>query len=128
MVGRFLALEGAAGTADECATSAGRVFDKLHAQLNPLIGASGVRALLVRSARLVHSEYSFLDVGSLEGAVKLRECLRAQNATDAEGAAVALFGTFIALIATFIGERLTTQALRGAWGTMAETASTGNST
>lgn len=105
--------------------SAGRVFDKFHAQLDPLIGAAGVRALLMRSAKLVQSEYSFLDIGSLEGSVKLRECLRAQKAADARGAAVALCGTFIALVATFIGERLTTHALRGAWGTIDETAPTG---
>lgn len=125
MVVRLLVLEGAAGTADEWATAAGRVLDKFHAQLDPLLGTDGVRALLGRSAKLVQREFPFLDGSSLEGSVKLYECLRAQDLADARQSAVALFGTFIALMATFIGERLTTQALRGAWGTIEETVPTG---
>ena len=34
---RLLALEGAAGSAAECATAAGRVYDKLHAHMAPLV-------------------------------------------------------------------------------------------
>jgi hypothetical protein len=118
---RLLAREGAVGGADECATAAGRVYDKLHAHLDVLIGASGVQALLVRSAKLTHSEFSFIEVSLLESSTKLREGLQAQKAADATESAVALFGTFFTLITTFIGERLTTQALRSAWPTIEET-------
>jgi hypothetical protein len=122
---RLLAHEGAAGSADECATAAGRVFDKLHAQLAPLVGAAGVHSLFVRSARLVQGEFAFLaevSIFEFESSTKLRECLQAQDPAIATEAATALFGTFFALIMTFIGDRLTTQALRRAWPRIEETA------
>ena len=53
---------------------------------------------------------------------KLRACLGGQDPTVAMGAAVALVATFFALITTFIGERLTTQALRSAWPHIDQTA------
>ena len=53
---------------------------------------------------------------------KLRSCLEGQAPAVAMEAAVALFARFFALITTFIGERLTTQALRSAWPHIDETA------
>jgi circadian clock protein KaiC len=58
--------EGAAGSAGECATAAGGVYDKLHAHLDPLLGAAGVQALLVRSAKLTQRQFSFLEVAVVE--------------------------------------------------------------
>lgn len=118
---RVLAHEGAAGSADEWATAAGRVYDKLHTHLDPILGAAGVQALLVRSARVAHGEFASLEVAALGDSTKLRECLQAQDAAVAAGAAVALFGNFFALITAFIGERLTGQVLRRAWPAFAET-------
>ena len=118
----LLAHEGAAASAGECATAAGRVYDKLHAQLAPLLGSAGVQALLARSVKLTQREFPFLDVAALEGATKLRERLRAQDSAVATESAVALFGTFFTLLTKFIGERLTLQALRGAWPTIEEMA------
>jgi hypothetical protein len=120
---RLLAHEGAADSADECATAAGRVYDKLHAHLDPLVGVAGVHALLARSAKLLHGEFSFLEAAILESRT-LRECLRAQDPAIATESAAALFGTFFTLITTFIGERLTTQVLRRAWPTIEETGPT----
>ena len=118
---RLLAHEGAAGSADECATAAGRVYDKLHAHLDPLVGADGVHSLFVRSAKLRQGELAFFaEVSIVEGSTKLRECLQAQDPAVAMELAVALFGTFFALITTFIGERLTTEGLRSAWPTIEE--------
>jgi hypothetical protein len=116
----LLVHEGAAGNAGEHATAAGRVYDKLHAHLAPLLGAAGVQALLVRSARLTQREFSFLDVAVVEDSTKLRERLQAQDPAVAPESAAALFATFFALVTTFIGERLTTQALRRAWPTIEE--------
>ncbi len=112
---RLLAHEGAAGGADEAATAAGRVYDKLDAHLAPLLGAAGVQALLARSAKLTQGEFSFLTVAGPDGSKKLRECLRAQDPAVATESAAALFGAFFTLLTTFIGERLTVQALRRAW-------------
>ena len=120
----MLAHEGAAGSADARATTAaGRVYDKLHAHLAPLVGAAGVQLLFVRSAKLAQGEFAcFAEVSILEGSTKLRECLQAQDPAVATESAAALFGTFFTLITTFIGERLTAQVLRSAWPTFEETA------
>ena len=117
---RLLVHEGAAGSAGECATAAGRVYDKIHAHLGPLLGAAGVQLLLVRSAKLTQPEFSFLDVAVVEDSTKLRERLQAQDPAVATESAAALFATFFALVTTFIGERLTTQVLRRAWPTIEE--------
>lgn len=120
---QLLAREGAgpSATAGEWATAAGRVYDQLHAHLDPLLGAAGVQALLVRSTQLTESEFSFLEGAILERSTTLHDCLRAQEAAVAADAAAALFGNFFALISTFIGERLTTQVLRRAWPMIEET-------
>ena len=119
---RLLAHEGAAAGADGSATAACRVYDKLQAHLCPLVGSAGVQALLVRSVKLTQADFSFLEVDVLDegSTTKLHECFQAQEPAVVTESAAALFGTFFALIATFIGERLTTQVLRGAWPTIEE--------
>ena len=121
---RLLAHEGAAGSVDKhVTTAAGRVYDQLQAHLAPLVGDAGVQLLFVRSAKLTQGEFAFLaEVPIFEGSTKLRECLQAQDPAVGTESAAALFGTFFALITTFIGERLTTQVLRRAWPTIEETA------
>ena len=105
---------------------AGRVYDKLHAHLAPLVGAAGVQALLARSAKLAQGEFACLSVAVVEDSTRLRDCLRSQDPTVAAESAAALFATFFALITVFIGERLTTQVLRTAWPTIEELARTEN--
>ena len=117
----MLVHEGAAGGADQCAKAAGQVYEKLHAHLAPLVGSAGVQALLARSVNLTHDEFSFLEVAVLEGSPKLRERLKAQDPVVAMESSATLFGTFFTLITTFIGERLTTEALRRAWPMIEET-------
>lgn len=107
--------------AGERATAAGRVYDKLHAHLSPLVGDAGVHLLFLRSAKLTQGEFARLaDVAVFEGPTKLRERLHADNPSVGTEAAAMFFGTFLALIMTFIGERLTTQLLRSAWPTITE--------
>jgi hypothetical protein len=120
---RLLAHEGAAsGSGDSAAGAAGRVYDKLHAHLAPLLGSIGVQSLFVRSAKLTPGELGALaQVSILEGSAKLRERLQAQGSVVDPESAVALFGTFLGLLTTFIGERLVTLVLRSAWPTMEET-------
>jgi hypothetical protein len=99
------------------------MYDKLHAHLAPLVGDAGVQVLFVRSAKLTRGEFARLaDCSILDGATKLRECLHARDPAVATESATVLFGTFFALITTFIGERLTTQVLRRAWPMLDETA------
>jgi hypothetical protein len=126
---QLLVLEGASpGNAEECATAAARVYDKFHAHLSPLLGSSGVQALLVRSARRVQAEFALLTDGiaMVDSSTKLHAYLGTLDPQVAAQAAEALFGTFFTLLTTFIGERLTREALRRAWPTIDETTPTEN--
>jgi hypothetical protein len=80
-----------------------------------------MEALFARSAKLAHDERAgaaeVVDMGS---ATSLAAALRALEPGDAAATTETLFATFLALIATFIGERLTLQALRRAWPTIEE--------
>jgi len=84
---------------------------------------AGVQLLFTRSAKLAQGEFTGLaEISILEGSTPLRERLQEQESPLAPESAEALFGTFFALIATFIGERLTNQMLRRAWPTIEEMA------
>ena len=50
--------------------------------------------------------------------------MQALDLSVATEAAAALFGTFLELMTTFIGERLTVLVLRSAWPTIEDTAPT----
>jgi len=64
----------------------------------------------------VRDEFPWLaEIGVVDSAAKLRASLCTREPAEAERAAEALFGTFLTLVATFVGERLTIQALRSSW-------------
>ena len=119
---RLLASEGSTGHPESCAAAAGRVYDKLDAHLAPLLGRKGVQALFARSAKL--AQIDLAPVAEMtsgdEGSTKLRAYLQPLEPALAAETAAALFGTFLDLITTFIGERLTVQVLRSAWPTIEE--------
>jgi hypothetical protein len=123
---RLLASAGDSGSsAADCAAAAWRVYEKLNARLAPLLGSVGVQALFVRSAKLTQADFpSLAEVASPEGLTKLGACLQALAPAGATEAAAALFGTFLDLMTTFIGERLTVLVLRSAWPTLEDTAPT----
>ena len=104
--------------------AAERVYDKLRIHLAPLVGAAGLQSLLVRSAKLSERDFVCLkEITIHPGSTTLQTCLQSQDPAVAADAAATLFGTFFALITTFIGERLTTQVLRRAWPSIVESAS-----
>jgi hypothetical protein len=110
-------------SAEECASAAWRVYEKLNARLAPLLGSAGVQALFVRSAKLAQTEFgSLAEIATPEGLTRLGSCLQALDPAIATEAAATLFGTFLDLITTFIGERLTVLVLRSAWPTIEDTA------
>jgi hypothetical protein len=117
---QLLSHEGASGgCSKECAAAAGRVYDKLNVRLGPLLGAAGVRALFARSAKLASRDLAAVaGVGLLESSTTLSAFLQDLEPAVAHEAAEAIFATFLSLITTFIGERLTLQALRSAWPTI----------
>jgi hypothetical protein len=113
---RLLALE----TLPDDGAAAARVFDKVRLQVTPLIGAAGFQALFARSARLAQADVAGLaglaGTGpALDQAAALRDCLRGQSPEVAGESAAFLFATLLELLATFIGDRLTDQVLRGGW-------------
>jgi hypothetical protein len=122
---RLLAAEGDSGaSADACAAAAKRVYAKLSAQLSPLLGAAGVEALFARSAKLAGAERPRIAelADGIDASTRLGACLQALAPAAASDTAALLFGTLLELIVTFIGDRLTVQALRGAWPAIEETA------
>ena len=119
---RLLASEGSTEQSVSCAAAAGRVYDKLDAHLAPLLGRAGAQALFARSAKLAQIDLASVadDTSDHEDSTKLRAYLQPLEPALAAEMAAALFGTFLGLITTFIGERLTVQALRSAWPAIEE--------
>jgi hypothetical protein len=117
MAQRLIATESGTGDGgDAYASAAARVYDKLEAQLSPLLGSLGFRTLFLRSAKLTRGEFPCLaDPSVVESPAKLSACVQTLDPDKAKETVEALFGTFFELITTFIGERLTTQVLRRAW-------------
>ena len=93
-------------------------------QLVPLLGAAGVEALFARSAKLAGAGRPCIAelADGIDASSRLRACLQALAPAAASETAAVLFGTLLELIVTFIGDRLTVQALRGAWPALGETA------
>ena len=119
----LLASEGSLpGDAESCAAAAGRIYDRLDAHLAPLLGRAGVQALLARSAKLAQTELASLAnvAGATERSTELRARLQSLEPAVAIETAAVLFGTFLELVTTFIGERLTVRVLRSAWPAIEE--------
>lgn len=125
---RLLACEGAAGAdrgdSQACAAAAERVYEKLRFHLDPLAGPLGVQAIFARSVKLVRRQFpGFAEAVAITTPAQLRECLECLDSAVVEATAAALFGTFFTLLATFIGERLTSEVLQRAWPTVERSAS-----
>jgi hypothetical protein len=111
---------GTGATAPAIAAAARRVCERFAEQLTPLIGESGVAAICARSLDLTE-----LNAGGLASVraspqgeapfALLQLSLEQQRPAAATEAAVAVLATVSELLASFIGEGLTTSLLREAW-------------
>jgi hypothetical protein len=105
--------------ARERGDAAARVHEKLLVRLSPVLGSAGVQTLFTRSVKLASVGYPALagvvSEAMEEQGAQLRDCFQRQEEVAATEAAVALFATFLGLLATFIGEGLTMKVLRAAW-------------
>jgi hypothetical protein len=130
----LLACEGGTtGSAEERAAAAVRVYARLSERLVPLIGAAGTRAIIGRSVKLARAEFACFegvavgverpDAPPMPTDHQLVAALRELEPAAASEAVAALFGTLIALLTSFIGERLVSQVLRGAFPEMDESGS-----
>jgi hypothetical protein len=118
---RMLAREAGTGAgAPAIAAAARRLCERLAEQLTPLIGDAGVAAICARSLHLTQrSVRELAPVGaSAQGEAPfalLQLSLEQQEPAAATEAAVAVLATASELLASFIGESLTTRLLREAW-------------
>ncbi len=103
----------------EILAAAGRSSDRLARYLESLIGAAGARALLQRSVALTRREHPRLaEVLPRAGTPLQSECLAVaerQGSGVVMESSVALLVTFVNLLVSFIGERLTVQVLCHVW-------------
>jgi hypothetical protein len=118
---RMLARDAGAGAdAPAIAAAARRLCQRFAEQITPLIGDAGVAAICARSLHLTERNVRGL-VPVRESAqgdapfAFLQRSLEQQEPAAATEAAVALLATVSELLASFIGEGLTTRLLREAW-------------
>ena len=111
---------GTAAGAGAVAEAARLTHDDLTTVLAPLISSSGVEALWGRAFDLAQREYP-ADERRGENCTtdvpfaQVTHWLERQVPSEATAAAAAMFATFAQLLATLIGEPLTTRYLETAW-------------
>jgi hypothetical protein len=111
---------GISADAHAIAAAALRAYERLAQQVAPLIGEAGLNAVCARSLHLMQREFSWLaPAGSAEPRdtpfTHVRVSLERQDPAVATNAAIAVLATFGELLASFIGESLTTRLLPEAW-------------
>ena len=100
------------------AAAARRAHEDLAAALVPLISQAGVDTLVARALHLAAKEYPWgvaRNEKPAEPFGRVSLWLEGQDQTVATDAAAAIFTRFATLLATLIGEPLTTHYLRKAW-------------
>lgn len=111
------------------AVAVARAYQRLIRHLSPIVGTAGVQALFARSVKLSAVDHPCLSglVGVVSKydvsrnhapqtspAEELRAYLQRQEALSSDSVEM-LFAHFCALLAAFIGDRLTAQVLEEAW-------------
>jgi hypothetical protein len=117
----MLAREAGTGAdAPAIAAAARRLAERFAQQLNPLIGDAGVAAICARSLHL--AQQNVPGVAAVRASdhsdgpfVRLQRSLEQQEPAAATEAAVAMLAAIGELLASFIGESLTTRLLHEAW-------------
>jgi hypothetical protein len=106
--------------ADATAEATAATWRLVATQLAPVIGARGLDVLFSRALHQTSVEFPWLAVavdrgGSASPLPSLMVCLTGQLATTAAEASYMLLLTFTELLATLIGESLTTRLLAPVW-------------
>lgn len=98
-----------------------RLWERLAPELVSIIGEGGFRPLYARSVRLGCAQYPWLAPAAAAAApgearfAPLQALLQAQDQAQALQGSAALFNIFLDLLASLIGEVLTTHLLSAAW-------------
>ena len=114
--------DGAAEGADAntVAVATARALRSLLEELEPLVGAEGVRALYARSLHLTRPSFGWLAPAKPEPlsdlVAGLQEDLALRVPAEARRAGAAQLHTFADLLISLIGEPLTHRLLHSAWG------------
>ncbi len=111
---------GTSADAPAVAAAALRAYERLAHGLVPLIGEVGINAVCARSVHLTQRDFSWLArAGPAEPRdapfTHVRASLERQDPAVATDAAIAVLATFGDLLASLIGDSLTTRLLREAW-------------
>ncbi len=91
------------------------VVGKLSQQVTVLVTEAGYRALLSRALHLARPEFPLLDGVQIPTVGTYIDGSRVAGGAASEDSIVALVGTLIGLLATFIGADLTDNLIRDAW-------------
>jgi DNA-binding GntR family transcriptional regulator len=96
------------------------LWQRLAPELVSIIGEGGFKPLYARSVRLSCAQYPWLAPAAAaapgeERFAPLQALLQAQDLTQALQGSAALFNIFLDLLASLIGEVLTTHLLSSAW-------------
>lgn len=97
-----------------------RLWEQLAPELISIIGEGGFKPLYARSIRLACKQHAWLaqhvaSAWDKERFTELRTGLQAQDPAQASHASLDLFTIFLDLLASLIGEELTTHLLYSAW-------------
>lgn len=106
--------------ADTTAEATASIWLLVIEQLAPVIGARGLDVLFSRALHQTSAEFPCLELvvdrgGSASPLPSLRACLAGQNTATAAEASITLLVTFTELLATLIGESLTSRLLGPVW-------------
>jgi hypothetical protein len=109
---------------EKVADAAVDLWEQMATQIISIVGDGGFNSLYARSIFLTQKTFTWLAVNSLSPQTDqrfagLKICLEGQTPAQASEANSLLLITFTDILATLIGEQLTTSILRLAWGNVA---------
>ncbi|HEY9099318.1 MAG TPA: hypothetical protein VIN38_10645 [Thiobacillus sp.] len=97
-----------------------RLWEQMSSRIISIIGAGGFHSLYARSLFMTQSHFPWLTADALPTQAdqlfaQLKKCLGSQPPAQASAANSLLLVTFTDILASLIGEALTTSILRSAW-------------
>ncbi|MGZ4979775.1 MAG: hypothetical protein ACXV8O_21815 [Methylobacter sp.] len=106
---------------EKVADTAINLWEQMATQIISVVGEGGFNSLYARSVFLAQSTFSWLEAGSLPALsddrfAELKMSFEGQTPEQVGEANSLLLITFTDILASLIGEQLTTSILRSAWG------------
>ena len=107
--------------AEKVADAAIDLWEQMATQIVSIVGEGGFNSLYARSVFLTQSTFPWLTAGSLSSQTdhrfaELKMSFEGQTSAQVSEANSLLLITFTDILASLIGEQLTTSILRSAWG------------